>query len=220
VDEDFTGTDDAETGALGMFAGLEGSLPASELAGLRASMSESQRLAREQRAFYDRVAEETRKRRVGPSTSEQLFELSAALARPTTVRGFSGVLNNVMPVLQQQAKATRVGEEGRTEALNAMQLAQLRGAQGLANQDVTTRLSVARLMAAAGKSNAPKYDPIPGGPGYQQRPGTGGAPEFPQQDEFGNYVLTDPRQVNFLPINSRMIVAGGDPTKPKYKPAS
>jgi hypothetical protein len=149
-----------------------------------------------------------------------LFELSAALARPTTVRGFSGVLNNVMPVLQQQAKATRVGEEGRTEALNAMQLAQLRGAQGLANQDVTTRLSVARLMAAAGKSNAPKYDPIPGGPGYQQRPGTGGAPEFPQQDEFGNYVLTDPRQVNFLPINSRMIVAGGDPTKPKYKPAS
>jgi len=74
--------------------------------------------------------------------------------------------------------------------------------------------------AAQARAGEPKLDTVPGGIGYQQRPGTGGAPEFPKQDQFGNYVITNPMQIAFLPINSRMIEVGGDPTKPKYKPAS
>jgi hypothetical protein len=67
------------------------------------------------------------------------------------VRGFSGVLNNVMPVLQQQAKASRVGAEGRAEALTAMQLAQNKGALELADQEVDTEVKLAELMAKANK---------------------------------------------------------------------
>jgi hypothetical protein len=59
-----------------------------------------------------------------------------------------------MPVLQQQAKATRVGTEGRAEALTAMQLAQNRGAMDLADQDVETELAIAKLVADQNKAPA------------------------------------------------------------------
>ena len=119
----------------------------SGLSAARAAMARRQKLQSDQQAFYDLMARQLQERRTGPSTSEQLFELSAALARPTTVRGLSGVLNNVMPVLQQQAKATREGAEGRTEALNALQMAQMKIKQGLADQDVDTELALAKLVA-------------------------------------------------------------------------
>ena len=122
------------------------------LSAARAAMARRQTLRAEQQAFFDNIAKQLAERRTGPSTSEQLFELSAALARPTTVRGFSGVLNNVMPVLQQQAKASRVGAEGRAEALTAMQLAQNKGALDLADQDVETELAIAKLVADQNKA--------------------------------------------------------------------
>ncbi len=126
----------------------------SGLSAVRDVIRRRQTLRAEQQAFFDRIAKQLAERRTGPSTSEQLFELSAALARPTTVRGFSGVLNNVMPVLQQQAKATRVDTEGRAEALTAMQLAQNRGAMDLADQEVETELKLAELMSKADKAPA------------------------------------------------------------------
>lgn len=154
VDEDFTGTDDTETGALGALASLDntaGTASDAQLMGVRDAMKRSRDLQLQQQAFYDRMARQLEQRRAGPSTSEQLFELSAALARPTTVRGFSGVLNNVMPVLQQQAKATREGKESRMEALNALQLAQLKGAESLAGRDLNTQIALAKITAAANK---------------------------------------------------------------------
>lgn len=135
-------------------APAEVTVPEDGLSAARAAMARRQTLRAEQQAFFDNIARQLAERRTGPSTSEQLFELSAALARPTTVRGFSGVLNNVMPVLQQQAKASRVGAEGRAEALTAMQLAQNKGALDLADQDVETELTIARLLADKNKAPA------------------------------------------------------------------
>lgn len=154
MDEDFTGTDDTETGALGALASFDnpaGTASDAQLMGVRAAMKRSQDLQLQQQAFYDRMAKQLEQRRTGPSTSERLFELSAALARPTTVRGFSGVLSNVMPVLQQQAKATREGAEGRMEALNALQMAQMKGAESLAGRDLNTQIALAKITAAANK---------------------------------------------------------------------
>ena len=135
-----------------------GALSAAQMSGFNAARTREQELRLKQQAFYDRMAQQLEERRTGPSTSERLFQLSAALARPTSVRGFSGVLNNVMPVLQEQAKAVREGEEGRAEALNALQMAQMRGAQGLAAQDVETELALARISAAAGKKSPSTWD--------------------------------------------------------------
>jgi hypothetical protein len=195
-----------------------GALSAAQMAPVLAAKTRVADAAQKQADFYDRMEQEIRARRAGPTTSERLYELGAAMMAPTRVRGFSGTMGNILPVLQQQSQERRKGEESRQEALNALLEGRMKGEQALAGRDLATQLAMARLTAAG---NKPKYDPISGGTGYQQRPGTGGAPEFPQQDEFGNYVLTDSRQVNFLPTNARMILAGGDPTKPKYnKPAS
>ena len=140
----------------------EVTVPESGLSAARAAMARRQGLQRDQQAFYDLMARQLEQRRVGPSTSEQLFELSAALARPTTVRGFSGVLNNVMPVLQQQARATREGAEGRTEALNALQMAQMKIKQGLADQDVDTELALAKLVAKPAAKPRTGFNPLTG----------------------------------------------------------
>ena len=121
------------------------------LSAVRAAIARRQKLQSDQQALFDRMARQLEERRTGPSTSEQLFELSAALARPTTVRGFSGLLNNVMPVLQQQARATREGNEGRMEAANALQMAQMKGALGLADTEVDTEVQLAELMAKGDK---------------------------------------------------------------------
>jgi hypothetical protein len=137
--------------ALDSVTAPEGAAPEAGMSAARAAIARRQALQRDQQAYYDQMAKQLEQRRVGPSTSEQLFELSAALARPTTVRGFSGVLNNVMPVLQQQAKATREGAEGRTEALNALQMAQRKAALGLADTEVDTELQLAELMAKGDK---------------------------------------------------------------------
>jgi hypothetical protein len=127
----------------------EVTVPESGLSAVRDAIKRRQTLQTSQQAFLDNIARQLAERRTGPSNRERLFELSAALARPTTVRGFSGLLNNVMPVLQQQAKASRVGAEGRAEALTAMQLAQNKGALELADQEVDTEVKLAELMAKA-----------------------------------------------------------------------
>jgi hypothetical protein len=132
----------------------EVTVPESGLSAVRDAIKRRQTLQTSQQAFLDNIARQLAERRTGPSNRERLFELSAALARPTTVRGFSGLLNNVMPVLQQQAKASRVGAEGRAEALTAMQLAQNKGALELADQEVDTEVKLAELMA---KANKPGY---------------------------------------------------------------
>ncbi len=129
----------------------EVTVPESGLSAVRDAIKRRQTLQTSQQAFLDNIARQLAERRTGPSNRERLFELSAALARPTTVRGFSGLLNNVMPVLQQQAKASRVGAEGRAEALTAMQLAQNKGALELADQEVDTEVKLAELMAKANK---------------------------------------------------------------------
>lgn len=144
-------------------APAEGAPAEGGLASVRAAIARRQKLQSDQQTLFDSMAKQLAERRTGPSTSEQLFELSAALARPTTVRGFSGVLSNVMPVLQQQARATREGTEGRMEAANALQMARMKGALGLADTELETELKLAELMAKGAKADLPDYQVIPAG---------------------------------------------------------
>jgi len=90
-------------------------------------------------------------KRYGPSFSERMFQLSAALAAPTTRRGFGGVLENVMPVLAAQQKAQRQGEISRREALEQLENNRLAAQMGLAKQGVTTAMAMAKLNADVNK---------------------------------------------------------------------
>jgi hypothetical protein len=61
-------------------------------------------------------------------------------------------MGNIMPVLQEQAKAQREGMIKRQDALSALQAAQLNQQLGLANQDVTTATAMAKINATANKT--------------------------------------------------------------------
>lgn len=98
--------------------------------------------ARAQKQYYDRLAEQIKNRRYGPSESEKLFALSAALFSPTRVRGLSGTMGNVMPVLQKFGELRRTGEEERTQALQELSKQRMQLAQG----NVKTALDLQRLM--------------------------------------------------------------------------
>lgn len=103
--------------------------------------------ARAQKQYYDQLAEQIKNRRYGPSESEKLFALSAALFSPTRVRGLSGTMGNVMPVLQKFGELRRTGEEERTQALQELAKQRMQLAQG----DVKTALELQRLMASYNK---------------------------------------------------------------------
>ena len=177
------------------------------------AVAERNKLNSEYKKYYDDLTAKITAQRTGPSFSERMYQLSAALFAPTSVRGFSGTMGNVLPVLQKQQQVQREGEIKRQDALSALQAAQLGQRAGLANQDVTTALAMAQL-AKQGTGSQVTYAPDRGG--FVPKPGVGGAPPMPEMDDYGNYVITNPRQLVYLPANTPIVLPGGDPTKPKY----
>jgi hypothetical protein len=115
------------------------------------AMTKFEELARQQQARYDAQAKAIAEKRYGPSFSERMFQLSAALATPTAQRGIGGILANVTPVLQAQMQAKREGELSRREALEKLDANRLAQEIGLAKQGVTTATALARINATANK---------------------------------------------------------------------
>jgi len=136
-----------------------GALPGATIATIREKMAKYSELGKQQEAFYEKMAQQLAAQRMGPTASERLLQLSAAFAQPTTVRGFSGVMGNIMPVLQQQAQERRVGEVKRQEALNALAAQQLAGKKELVGKELQTELQLGELER---KANAPKMPKVVG----------------------------------------------------------
>jgi hypothetical protein len=145
---------------------------------VRAAMAKRDKLNNEYKKYYDDLTAKLMAQRAGPSFSERMYQLSSAFFAPTSTRGFSGVMGNVMPVLQAQQQAQRQGEVSRQEALDKLRAAQLGQRATLANQDVSTALAMEKLNAAANKPVDPfkgaVYDPNT--MRWVPRPGTAGGP--------------------------------------------
>lgn len=148
MDEDMTGglpqvasADDADVGGLAVYSNPN----------VQTTMTAFNKLAAEQQARYDAQAKALAEKRYGPSFSERMFQLSAALAQPTTRRGFGAVLGNVAPVLAAQEQAKRKGEISRREALEKLDADRLAAQMGLAKQDLSTAFAMAKLEAMANK---------------------------------------------------------------------
>ena len=183
---------------------------------VQSAMTAYNKLAAEQQSRYDAQAKALAEKRYGPSFSERMFQLSAALAQPTSRRGFGGILENITPVLAAQQKAQREGEISRKDALELLQSNRLAQQVGLAKQGLTTSLAMERIKAAEKKSQEPKLVFAEGA--WRLQPGTGGYPTMPNMDQFGNYIITDRRQIEYLPPNTPVVEVGQDPMKPKYVP--
>jgi len=187
------------------------------VADVRKAIEDRNKLAMEQQRRYDAQVEEIKARRAGPSFSERMFQLSAALATPTEQRGLGGILANVTPVLAAQQRAKRQDELTRREALEQLEANRLTQQMGLANQDVTTQLALANLAKKGVGSSVTYADSRKG---YLPKPGVGGNAPMPEMNQFGYYVISDPRQLIYLPPNTPVVYPGGDQTKPKYTPAN
>lgn len=139
--------------------GLQGGLPQAENAAdaaagalavykdpnVQKAQSAYDALAKEQLDRYNAQAKALAEKRYGPSFSERMFQLSAALAQPTTRRGFGGILENITPVLAAQQKAQREGQINRQAALEQLEANRLAQQMGFAKQGLTTALDMAKL---------------------------------------------------------------------------
>jgi len=106
-----------------------------------------QKQSEARRAYFDQLTEQLKARRYGPSASERLFAISAALAQPTRTPGFGGMLANVTPVFEQYAKDKRAAETARASDMEKLGLARL----NMGDDEVKTALELQRLRAQYAK---------------------------------------------------------------------
>lgn len=118
---------------------------------------------KDRKAQYDLATAELEKRRFGPSRAEQLFQLAAAIGKPTYDRRFGSIMANVVPAFADIQKANRLATEERSAAAQALRNKYLGEDQQLGfnileqrqkNLSALTPLAVAQARADA-KANAP-----------------------------------------------------------------
>jgi hypothetical protein len=68
-----------------------------------------------QRKRLEDYTKELKARRAGPTSAERLYDIGAALMRPTATPGFGGMIANVAPVMAAQRKARREAEDAQRE---------------------------------------------------------------------------------------------------------
>lgn len=151
----------------------------------------------------------------GPSTSDRLWALSKAFLAPRPYRGFAGTMYNLTQSLSGLAEERKTAEEKRQEALFKLQQQYRTGQFEDESEALKLRYQVAKEQAdaerEAAKDRRPKIVPVTGG-GFVVQPGTGGLPDMPEVNSRGQYVITDIRQIAFLPRGSKMVRAD-DPTQ-------
>lgn len=194
-------------------------------ADIAAADAARQKQAKIKKDIFEKGEKEILARRYGaPTTSEQLFALSAALLAPRRYTGFAGTLDKIAPVLGQMDKLQSSAEAQRNEARDRLRREYLTGvadadvAAAQARVEARGRL-LSPLVSATKPSSQAAYTYMPDRGGYGPKPGVGGNPPFPSMDAYGNYVVEDQRQIVYLPPNSPIVLPGGDPMQPRYTPA-
>lgn len=121
------GMDQEDGGFLSGLGVLDAGKELSDISKRYQSIMDEESAARKQaaearRQRFEQAEQYIRSQRFGmPTTSEQLFALSAALLKPRRYRGFGATMSNVLPVLSQQQEARRTSEEERAKMLMQLQ---------------------------------------------------------------------------------------------------
>lgn len=155
--DDTTENDQADSEAVGALSSM-GGLGSIDLSDPKQVSKAILANTAEQKRYYDNLANQIRDRRYGPSETEKLLALSAAFFAPTKVRGFSGAMGNVMPVLQKFGELRREGEEDRLKAEQDLAEKRMKMSQG----NITNALALQRLMATYNKPKGLGYDSVRG----------------------------------------------------------
>ena len=128
----------------------------------RAYEQADQRAAQSAQQLYEQGRQRILEKYAGPSEAQRLYALSAALLRPTKVRGFKGMLGNIMGNLEQDSTARRQAEMSREEKLFALQQQYLQGETSREAARPKTALDLAKAAALASKPEKRRtgFDPV------------------------------------------------------------
>jgi hypothetical protein len=116
--------------------------------------------AAKQAEQFNAARESIRQRRYGaPTTSEQLYALSAALLSPRSQPGFAGTMSNLMPALMQTSQLRRSAEDQRAEDLMKLEQQQGLAASTAEMQALENQLKYGKPLLS---ERAPQttYDPF------------------------------------------------------------
>lgn len=120
-------------------------------------------VARDRKAQYEQATAELEKRRFGPSRAEQLFQLAAAIGKPTYDRSFGSIMANVTPAFADIEKANRMAAEERSAAAQALRDKYLSGVQDMRFKVLQEEQDAARALVpiatAQMRAEAPKTPP-------------------------------------------------------------
>lgn len=146
--------EDEPMGALGAYT------PEMIQARLDALEREAGAFGQRQQAMWQQQFEDGRRRleqaQMGPSRAEQLFALSAAFARPQRMRGFAGMMDNLMPTLAGLSGAQREASFQREDALSRLERQYL-GQQMEGEQNAfTNRREALKALAQTVKPQLPQ----------------------------------------------------------------
>lgn len=149
---------------MSIFGPLSGGTPATPAADSYSDLaSRIEKQGEDRRAYFDKLAEQLKDKRYGPSASERLLAISAALAAPTRTPGFGGLMSNVVPVFQQYEKDKRAAEEARASDMEKLTLGRI----GMGDSEIKTAMDLQELRARYAKAqedaNKPDYRVVPEG---------------------------------------------------------
>lgn len=122
----------------------------------------------ERKRQYDAAREAILERRFGPSASEQLFALSAAIGTPMIRPSFGGVMRNVSMSMADMAKANREAERSRAEALMNLEQSYMSGADAAkmaefkARREAMAPMGAVLARTAEGKPRRTGFNPVTG----------------------------------------------------------
>lgn len=132
---------------------------------------------------YEAAKQKIMERRFGPSRAEQLFALSAALAKPTYAGNrFGQILGNVAPALGETERLRREADTAREAALETLKQQYLTGTNAAQRQKIEALLSVYKTAAPVVAAKMKPVNPYSGAvwdadtKRWVMRPGAPGGP--------------------------------------------
>lgn len=148
---------------------------------------------------YEAAKQKLMERRFGPSRAEQLFALSAALARPTYAGNrFGQILGNVAPALGEVERQRREADEARESALEQLKQQYLTGQSANQRAQLEGRLG---LLRAAGQMIKPKA------PFSYQLDQTGNVREVPKPESV--HRPSNKAEYDAIPVGDYYLVPSG-----------
>ena len=163
--------------------------------------------------LYDKITDNIKERYRAPDLNDLLVQIGVGMMSPPGENdsgGFAGSLQRGLRGVGQYAQDRRAYETNMNKMMSEIEIAKAKELAGLEGKYITGAASLLK------PSTGSEYTYLSDRGGYGPKPGVGGNAPMPKMDQFGNYVITDQRQIVYLPPNTPIVLPGGDPAKPKY----